>query len=195
MSNVHHIPGDKEEFAKMLLVLATLANISLRPEIIDLYFSELRDLELKSVIGEMRKFARSVSPKTGLPTIDAIRERLQPKLSDEDLATELSFKIIESITKFGYCNGDQAQKYLGPLGWEAVRRLGGWSHFCEQSDETPLSILEKKARDVTELVVAQSRGATYDHPQVSGNNPAQFLISSLAETLTFDRKNDPEDKP
>jgi hypothetical protein len=185
----------RAEFAKTLALLATLANVTLTAEVMELYFTELSDHPAEDVIRIMREYARATNPRTGLPTIDAISEKIRPKLSAKDYASEISFKAIEAISKHGWCNGDRAREELGDLGWEVVRRMGGWNNLCEQSDHTPLSILEAKTREIARIVVAQSQGAEFERPRLASSEVSKGIgevIRFLSEGKPFEKPEEPK---
>lgn len=44
---------------------------------------------------------------------------------------EVAGRILQSVTRFGSPNGVDAEKFIGPVGWEVVRMYGGWSSICQ----------------------------------------------------------------
>lgn len=65
------------------------------------------------------------------PSLAGLRVYIDPKASVESQANELSSRVVEAISRFGWNNGAEARAYLGDTGWELVKRSGGWAYVCE----------------------------------------------------------------
>lgn len=59
-----------------------------------------------------------------------IREQIRPAISNEHLAREAAARVIQAVSKFGWCSPEQAKDFIGDLGWRGVERFGGWRHIC-----------------------------------------------------------------
>jgi hypothetical protein len=70
------------------------------------------------------------------PSVIALRDYLDPVLSNEARALEITSRLVQSISKFGYSNPEGAKQHVGEIGWLAVRRWGGWAQICQQHGVT-----------------------------------------------------------
>lgn len=100
--------------------------------VLEMYAGDLADIPPAAVMMAYQQYRRS--PKNNrfpLPAI--IREIVYPQdyISHEDQAAEVAARIVGAIPNYGWCNGRAAEEYIGPVGWAAVQRQGGWSYLCE----------------------------------------------------------------
>jgi hypothetical protein len=82
-----------------------------------------------------------------------IRELVAPGefISTEVKAREIAARIVGAITQFGWNNGTEARLYIGPEGWSAVERQGGWMHLCQNTGVTiQPTTLQAQLRDQIE---------------------------------------------
>lgn len=98
-------------------------------------------------------------------------EILQPAVDDDSLATEAATRIIGAVRRYGYTNAQEAQVYIGPVGWRVVELNGGWSNLCKQmhDDQIPALRAQYKA-----LAVTQIKKERAGH----GDTPPDFQISN-----------------
>lgn len=105
---------------------------TLQDAVLKMYAGDLADLDERKCIEAYHKWRRNPQNKT-FPLPAQIRELVAPEqfVSVEAQAREIAKRICGAITKFGWNNGKSAQVYIGPEGWSAVQRCGGWSYLCE----------------------------------------------------------------
>ncbi len=104
-----------------------------------LYAMALEDTPLETIERVAKEIMRD--PKvTRFPLPAVILERIRPASNPEHDALEAASRIVEAISKFGYCNPSAAEKFIGPLGWQVVRGEGGWEALCEKvtTDKIPM---------------------------------------------------------
>ncbi|WP_289460478.1 hypothetical protein, partial [Klebsiella pneumoniae] len=75
-------------------------------------------------------------------------------LSPATKAQEVSGRIREAISKFGYANQQDAREYIGSLGWKVVERFGGWIYLCENHglDLNPLTFFAQARDSVISII-------------------------------------------
>jgi hypothetical protein len=97
------------------------------PERIQAYVEELKKYspeQVSSALKQLKVEARY------FPSLSEIIERINPPLSENDHANEMMGAIIDSLTKFGQYQAEEAKKHLGPEAWFVVERIGGWHSLC-----------------------------------------------------------------
>lgn len=100
--------------------------------IVNIYAEDLCDLPQDEVIAAYNQYRRNPR-NVHFPLPAKIREIVSPTefISHEDKAAEVAARIVGAIPNYGWCNGRAAEEYIGPVGWAAVQRQGGWSYLCE----------------------------------------------------------------
>lgn len=97
-----------------------------------MYAEDLGDLNPADVLAAYAVYRRN--PKNrAFPLPAQIREVILPQdyISAEQKAAEIAGRICGAVPKFGWCNGKDAEAFIGPIGWQIVQRQGGWTHLCE----------------------------------------------------------------
>lgn len=104
----------------------------LDPAVLEMMAGDLSDLDAQACIDAYSRYRRNPANRQ-FPLPAQIRELVNPAefIGPEVQAREIAARIIGAITKHGWCNGRAAEEYIGPVGWEAVLRQGGWRHLCE----------------------------------------------------------------
>lgn len=113
-----------------------------------MFYEDLCDLDENAVCTAYRNYRRNPANRQN-PLPAQIRELVAPGefIAPEALARETAARIIGAISQFGWNNGREAQVYIGPEGWNAVLRQGGWSHLCEQTSKFNELTLQAQLRD------------------------------------------------
>ena len=106
---------------------------SLPDEVVAMYVSDLSDLDVTSCIETYNRWRRNPSNKK-FPLPAEIRELVNPGefVAIESQAREIAARICGAVPRFGWNNAKQAELFIGPEGWSAVQRQGGWQYLCEQ---------------------------------------------------------------
>ena len=135
---------DKKEIFTQLKALAMLLGADVTKDVILAY---MRIFEKEEFTTEQIKKAimqASVSCKFFPRPVEFI-ELIRPQVGKED-ATYLAGRIIDCISRFGWPNGQGAKEYMGPVAWNAVLGVGGWSRVCD-TPENNLGTLRAQLRD------------------------------------------------
>lgn len=131
------------------------------PEVLQMMVEDLEDLDPVACEQAYRAWRRNPKNKT-FPLPAQIREVVAPEesIDPEDLAREIAARIVGAVPKFGWCNAREAEKFIGPEGWEIVRRQGGWSYICENLGVTMSpSTFQAQLRDQLKANLKHGLGA------------------------------------
>jgi hypothetical protein len=112
--------------------VATYYGRNLEPEVLSMMCDDLADLPIDQVVAGYNQYRRNPKNRT-FPLPSQIRELVNPEefVSVEAQAREIASRIVGAVTKFGWNNAKEAQVYIGPVGWNAVSRQGGWMNLCQ----------------------------------------------------------------
>lgn len=121
---------------------------------------ELVDLPIEQVIRAYDFFRREPNRRQ-MPMPADVRARVAPShITNDQFALEASNKIVEAMSKFGWTNPERAEQFMGPIGWEVVKREGGWAQICERTKNEDLPILKAQWRELAKVVaVRQAQGS------------------------------------
>ncbi len=105
---------------------------SLQDQVLLMYAEDLSDLDLDQVCIAYGEWRRNPKNKT-FPLPAQIRELVCPEqnIAPEAMAREIAARITGAVPKYGWNNGKEAALFIGPAGWSAVERAGGWLYICE----------------------------------------------------------------
>lgn len=95
-----------------------------------------------------------VSKFNRFPTPAEIYGMIKPELSVDDEANLIATKIRQAISRCGYADPEGARKFIGEVGWNIVRRFGGWTYICENHGDllNPLTF-HAQCRDITKAEI------------------------------------------
>lgn len=101
-------------------------------EVFKMFAADLADLPETECIAAYSRYRRDAK-NTRMPLPAKIRELVRPQdsIGADVQAREIAARICAAVPRYGYCNAGDAQKYIGPPGWEIVQRQGGWTYICE----------------------------------------------------------------
>lgn len=113
-----------------IILTASYYGRTLSPQVLAMYVEDLEDLPPADVIATYKAWRRN--PKnTQFPLPAQIRGIIQPEVDPDSAAREIASRIVGAISKCGWSQPKAAQEYMGDIGWEIVRRNGGWEHVCQ----------------------------------------------------------------
>lgn len=117
---------------EMILLTAIYYSKTVPDAVLEMYAEDLADLPVDRVLEAYKIYRRNPANKF-FPLPAQIREIIAPTVSAKSEARESVERIKQAITKFGYCNLNEARMYIGPVGWKLVQGLGGWTAVCESN--------------------------------------------------------------
>lgn len=145
------------------------------------YLFALKDLSVDELKASVFKLMNDPS-LTRFPMPGKILEHARPQISTEDDAKEAAARIIHAVSKFGWCNRQEARAYIGELGWQVVEMQGGWVNLCENMRPNMIPNLQAQFRELAKTVHTKSRLGTLDTPPaLPGNVRNLFQIKGVDE--------------
>jgi hypothetical protein len=161
---------------------------------IRLYVSDLVDLPYDDVVRAMGEVRRD--PKTTrMPLPAVIRDRLQPADTLESNARESASRIATAVSRIGPYRTAEAKAYIGELGWEVVKRQGGWEETCAALTYDNATTLQAQWRELAISLGRRARIGLLDTPpslpKPSGGSPSGQL-RSFAGLLSHLKPEDPK---
>jgi hypothetical protein len=58
---------------------------------------------------------------------------------DDQVARDIATRMIGAVRRHGHNNPDDAREFMGEIGWQIIRRMGGWDQFSRNlmNDQHP----------------------------------------------------------
>lgn len=162
---------------------------TLRAEVLLMYVDDFSDYNPARVI-EAYKIYRKNPKNTRAPLPSQIISILNPEINDDAQAVSIAAKVIEAVSKFGWCNSQDAKNYIGDIGWMAVTAFGEWQHVCENlGHKIQLSTFNAQIRDISKAEVQKSKFKIITTgPQITHQEKTNLDFSNLASGLVKDLK-------
>lgn len=107
------------------------------------------------------------SPKGhNFPLPKDLEDAIRPLITDDDVARDVSSRIIGAVSKFGYSSPDRAKAHMGELGWRAVVQMhGSWASLCQTLTESNKSNIQAQLRDLVGTLNRRKKsGHNLDRP-------------------------------
>lgn len=158
-------------------------------EVVRMMIDDLEGNLLESVVSALSAYRRNAKNKFP-PTIADILALLAPQVDDHTRAVEISSRVLEAVAKYGWNNSELARAFIGEVGWEAVKRYGGWMRVCENLGDTiDVTTFAAQIREVAKaqlLISAAGRREDptlldFNRPQVENNKPKE--LQSAADVI------------
>lgn len=122
---------DEAEFFALLAVFASNSRIQTNQTMLRVYDQAVRPYGYVKALFALEKIM--MENKTWqMPTPRQIIDAIEQKPSKNSEAIEVVGRIFQAIERVGYANSERAREYIGELGWQVVKRFGGWSYITSQ---------------------------------------------------------------
>jgi hypothetical protein len=139
---------DRIRVGEMWLTIAQVFNKEIQPSALKMMLDSIDDLAFEKVEKALSSWVGKTKQMRH-PFPAEIRAMCEECLDPDTKGKLISSRVIEAISRFGYCNADDARKYIGETGWIVVKRFGGWQYVCENVGVTmQLSTFTAQARDI-----------------------------------------------
>lgn len=117
---------------KAIVMTAEYYGRQLSETVLEMYAEDLADLDPGKCVDAYQRYRRNPANRT-FPLPAQIRELVNPNeyISVEARAREIAARIVGAVPRFGWPNPKEAELFIGPEGWDVVRRQGGWAFICE----------------------------------------------------------------
>lgn len=168
-------PKQQTILANELRTLALIFNHDTTKEVIQAY---VRVLSKYNFDATKKAIAWAVENCKFFPKPAELIERISPAPTRED-ADAIAGRAIEAIKRFGWNNSKEAQLFIGPEGWKAVSRCGGWRTLCE-GREDQLGTLRAQLRDQSLAVLNDREVSRRESLRIEKNYGINALGSTQA---------------
>jgi hypothetical protein len=152
----------KQEQVALYGQLAMIYGKQLTPQALVLMVDALNDLPGNAVLEVMRSW---VKKQKHFPMPSDIREALSPSTDAADDGRDIASRVIGAVSKFGSYQSTGAREYIGEIGWECVKRFGGWVTICSELTEENKGILNAQIRDLAMTLKKKALNGTLNEPQ------------------------------
>lgn len=163
---------NQADFLARLGTLAKLCGVTLTTDIIEFYDKALRTEGYEKACRAIGHVIISRKGGERFPSIGDLIRLIRPVQDDSDLAIEAANRVVEAMTKFGWNNPGDAQKFLGEIGWYVVNRNGGWKALCENVQSRDIQIYRAQFRELALSAIRRHRlgllDVTPDFNQIEG---------------------------
>lgn len=159
---------ERNILARQILELSVVyGNYEMSSDKVRIYISALDsfyNLSLEKYLNALVTYSKNSKNKS-FPSPIGLGEYLNPEVSDDHQATASASRAIEAVSKFGWCNSQQARDYIGELGWKAVQAFGGWQYVCENlGSELQLTTFNAQIRELSKSIISRSKLGIVDSP-------------------------------
>lgn len=152
-------------------------------DLIDMYASDLADLDQAQVATAYQEWRRNAANRT-FPLPAQIRDMIEPQITPEFKAREIAARITGAVPQFGWNNGKAAEAFIGPDGWALVQRIGGWQYLCENlGHRLSVTTLQAQLRDQLEGTLRYGAAAVERSLQIVGSEKRTGLGLSPASDV------------
>lgn len=174
-----------------LAMYSAYYRVKFEDQVLKMYADDLADLSLTEVVEALKRYRKDPKNRQ-MPLPAQIRAIVSPEVDAESAAKEIAARVSGAVVKFGWANAKDAETFIGPIGWDIVRRYGGWMHICQNHglniDQTAFSA------QVRELAKASIQFPTRKMEQAIGLNPANNRegLQRLGEIMGVNFLNEPK---
>lgn len=177
-----------EERSKIGTTIAHMAQYygkAVTKEVIAMMVLDLEDLSVAAVLEAFNAYRRDPRNRF-FPLPAQVRELINPTPTPEQIAREAVSRVQEAISRFGYCNSEQAKSFIGELGWGVVKSYGGWSSVCERMGvNLSFDTFAAQARELLKARVIHGGNEIAKAASLSYENRGEELIEGSKQVLDF----------
>lgn len=163
---------ERSKIIKSLIGLSELFNRQLSKESLGMMANMLDDLEFEKVINAIHQYSMDGKNKT-FPLPGQIRDLINPSINDDQLAVDVSTRLVHAMSKFGWTNESAAKEFMGPIAWMIVEREGGWRSICERISDDDLGTFKAQTREMAKVFIIRHRNGSLG---ISPSFPSQNVI-------------------
>lgn len=118
----------------------------------EIYIGGIAPIGVDRALDALMTIARSKG-LSRIPSVGDILEAAGIRSPDpEDEANAIMGRIIKAVRDLGGYRPEEAQAFIGEIGWEAVRRtFGSWDQIC-MIEESDMGIIRAQLRDMVKAV-------------------------------------------
>lgn len=174
---------EKKDLAKEWAITAKFYDKEFTYDMMQIMVEDVSHLTFDETKKALSTFRKESKNKTWPRPADII-SICAPQMSKETIANEAASRIRAAISKFGWCNGLEAQKFIGDLGWKIVERAGGWAYICENHglDLNPLTF-HAQARDLAKSMIESKEHGVFDQPVQIEKTELKLLVNNMIKEI------------
>lgn len=168
------------------LAIAQMFSKELNQVALKMMLDSVNDLDAEKTCLALEKWVSTT--KLGRhPFPSELRDMVNPILDPEAKGKLAASRVIEAVSKFGYTHPEAAKEFIGDLGWQAVKRFGGWQYICENLGVTLQQLtFQAQVRDICISTEKASVLGMQDQPIQIGHTENN---SRLESTNTLEKTN------
>lgn len=170
-----------KQLKTMLLEEAAFYDAQMNEIKLRMYAEQLSAISITDVDRAMRYY-RSQPGRRQMPMPADLIARIKQPDDDDSASRDVAARIVGSVRKHGYTQSEDAREYIGPVGWEVVRRLGGWTAVCQSMHDRDIPTLTAQYRDLAKSVIQRARAGLGDTPPALPE-PAHASFGALASSV------------
>jgi hypothetical protein len=188
---------------KLIVGLAAYYGHAIDEFVVGMYAEDLADLPIEDVLRAAREI-RFDPKNTKFPLPAVIREKAAPNLNDTDVARDVAARILKAVGRHGHNWSDKDPAWpsepldqLGELGYEVVKRLGGWMRVCEFSGEVGSGIFMAQIRDLADATMKAARAGNLEQaPSLPAPKTARSTLGPIPmrALLSHVQASEPKDR-
>jgi hypothetical protein len=174
----------KQAIIEILEHLAAYYRATLSPVQFAMYAEDLSELTPEQLVKACKEYRRNPANKF-FPLPSALISIVKPVESDLDLGQDVASKVVGAVSKFGSYRAADARAYIGEIGWECVKRFGGWVTLCSEMTEDNKPTIFAQIRGLAQTVNKKAMNGTLNEPQnfptAIGSGDVQKLIGDFTK--------------
>jgi len=147
----------KIQISEILMARAEISGRTISKPAIRMMIEDLADLPFERVYATLQAWGRTSAE---FPHPAKVREKLAPAETEIDDGRDIASKVIGAVARFGSYQGERAREYIGEVGWECVKRMGGWVGICSELSEDNKGVLFAQVRDLSMTLKKKSANGT-----------------------------------
>lgn len=176
----------KQAIIEILEHLAAYYRATLSPVQFAMYAEDLSELTPEQLVKACKEYRRNPANKF-FPLPSALIAIVKPVESDLDIGQDVASKVIGAVSKFGSYRSAEAREFIGDIGWECVKRFGGWVTLCSELSEENKSMIFAQIRGLAQTVNKKAINGTLNQPQnfptPIGGDVVQKLIGDFTKKV------------
>jgi hypothetical protein len=154
----------KKQIIEILEHLAIYYRETLSPIQLAMYAEDLSALTPEQLIKAVKAYRQNPTNKF-FPIPAALIAIIHPAETEIDDGRDIASRVIAAVSKFGSYQALNAKEYIGEIGWECVKRMGGWVTLCAELTEENKGIMNAQIRDLSVTLKKKSMNGTIATPQ------------------------------
>ena len=178
----------KKAIIEILEGLAIYYRAQITPTQFAMYAEDLAHLTPEQLIHACREYRKNPAHKF-FPLPAELMAIVKPIETELDLGQEVASKVIGAVSKFGSYRGEEARTWIGEIGWECAKRMGGWVTICAELTEENKGTFFAQIRGLAQTLNRQAKAGTLDQPRdfapaIEANQIRELISDFSKKTAT-----------